>query len=85
MLQGLVALVVFGIGSFAFMLSAYRNILDEAGEARVLREVNRVQQQEIERFAGETNHLIGQMEEIGYLAELVADKLGLPIVEARGE
>lgn len=83
-LQALAILSVLGIVCFLVLINQYRNVLDQAGEARRLRETNRIQQQMIDRFAEETEHLLEKMDPVEKLAELLterAEELGIPITE----
>lgn len=75
--QIVVALMVIGLAGFFILAYSYRSASSEAREARVLRQVNQAQQDEINAFAHETQKLLEQMSQIEVLAELVAKKLGL--------
>ncbi len=85
--QALVALFVLGIICFLVLINQYRDVLDQAGEARQLRETNRIQQQVIDRFADETQSLLEQMGPVEDLAEILpeeAEKLGIPVAVEEG-
>lgn len=79
--QVTVCLLVIAIVVLAGFLNTYRQRLHEAHEARMLREVNRVQQEEIEQFAFQTNVLKQQVDEIEQAAATLSDKLGIPLEE----
>lgn len=79
--QALVALSVVGMICFLALISQYRSVLNEAAEARALREANRMQQQILENFAEETENLLAQMSQVDELAQLVATKLGISLDE----
>ncbi len=77
--QCVVALLVLCLAGLLILVYSYRNAQHEAKEVQVLRQVNQVQQDEINAFAFETQKLIEQMSQIEVLAELVAEKLGLSL------
>lgn len=85
--QALVTLSVLGVICFLILINQYRDVLDQAGEARRLRETNRIQQQVIDRFAEETQSLLEQMGPVEELAEMLtekAEKLGIPVAVEEG-
>ncbi len=69
LLVGAIVLLVF--------INTYRLRLYEAREARVLREVNRVQQEEIEGFESQTQILKRQVDEMQQVAGILSEKLGI--------
>lgn len=75
--QLVVALCVIGLAAFFVLAYAYNRLLSEAEEACILRQVNQAQQDEIDSFAQQSQHLLQQMGEIEELARQVAKKLGL--------
>lgn len=79
------AILVLGLAGFCVLAYVYRNVSQEANEARILRQVNQVQQEEINAFAYETQKLLEQMVQIEDLAEMVAEKLGIDLHEAEDE
>lgn len=83
--QLVVALSVLCLAGFLILVYSYRNALHDAKEVQVLRQVNQVQQDEINAFAFETQKLIEQMSQIEVLAELVAEKLGLSLESEEDE
>ncbi len=83
--QAIVALLVLGLAGVSILAYAYRNTAQEAQEARILRQVNQAQQDEINAFALETQKLVEQMSQIEYLADIVADKLGISLELPEGE
>ena len=83
--QMLAAVFVLGLTGIFILIYMYRNVAQEAKEARILRQVNQVQQEEINSFAFETQKLLEQMAQIEDLAGLVADKLGLDPDDLTGE
>ncbi len=87
-LQALAALSILGIVSFLVLINRYHDIMDQAGEARRLRESNRIQQQMIDRFDTETQNLLEQMDPVEELVELLTERaktLGLPVETERNE
>jgi murein DD-endopeptidase MepM/ murein hydrolase activator NlpD len=77
--QFVVALFVLCLAGLLLMAYSYRNALHEAKEVQALRQINQVQQDEINAFAFETQKLIEQMGQIEVLAELVAERLGISL------
>lgn len=75
--QLMVVLFVLGLTGILVLAYAYRDALQDASEARILRQVNQAQQDEINAFAYETQKLMDQMGQIESLAELVSEKLGI--------
>ena len=75
--QLMVALAVVILAALLILAYSYRNALYDAKEVQVLRQVNQVQQGEINNFAIETQRLIEQMQQIEILSDLVAEKLGI--------
>ncbi len=80
-IQVAVSLFIVATIVLTIFLNTYRQRLHEAHEARVLREVNRVQQEEIERFESQTLALKQQVDEIEQVAEILSEKLGIPLEE----
>ncbi len=80
-IQVAVALLIIAIVVLLNFTNTYRQRLHEAHEARVLREVNRVQQEEIEQFESQTLVLKQQVDEIEQVAEILSDKLGISLDE----
>ncbi|MEW5783611.1 MAG: M23 family metallopeptidase [Bacillota bacterium] len=79
------AIFVLGLAGFCVLAYVYRTVSQEAHEARILRQVNQVQQEEINAFAYETQKLLEQMVQIEDLAELVAEKLGIDLDQVEDE
>ena len=77
--QFLTVLFVLGITAYMVVLFAYRGALEDAREASVLREVNRLQQDEINALAYETQQLLDQLEHIEDLAERASEAIGVNI------
>jgi len=75
--QVAVSLILIAIVVLSSFLNTYRQRLHEAHEARMLREVNRVQQEEIELFETQTKLLKQQVDEIEQAAVILSDKLGI--------
>jgi murein DD-endopeptidase MepM/ murein hydrolase activator NlpD len=73
--QVLVVLFVFLLAGSLILAYAYRNLREEAGEVRILRQVIQAQQDEINSFAHETQKILDWMDQIENLAEFVAEKL----------
>ncbi len=78
-----VAVVLFIIAAVALLnfVNTYRLQLSEARETRLLREANRVQQEEIDKFEAQTLMLKEQVEEIEQVAEILSDKLNISLGE----
>ncbi len=74
--QLVVALLVIGMAAFFILAYTYRNALQDAEELRILRQANQAQQDEINAFAGITQQLLEQMQQVEELAEQVATKVG---------
>jgi hypothetical protein len=76
-LQVAAALLVLAIAGLSLLAYGYLTAAAEAREAKVLREVNRAQQEEINALAVETQRMMEQVQAIDELVELVTDKLDL--------
>lgn len=84
--QFLAVLFVLGIAAYTIVLFAYRGALEDAREASILREVNRLQQDEINALAYETQQLLEQLEQIEDLAERASETIGVDIAaEVQGD
>lgn len=63
--------------AFLAMLYSYREAFSQIGDIHSLREQNRVQQDQINAYAYETQKLLDKIIKVEHLAEMVADRLGL--------
>lgn len=79
--QAAVSLVIIATIVMLNFAGIYRQRLSEAQEARVLRETNRVQKEEIDRFESQTLVLKEKVDEIEQVAEVLLDRLGIPLDE----
>ena len=79
--QVMAVVLVLGFAAVFILAYVYRNVSMEAKEARILRQVNQVQQEEINSFAFETQKLLEQMGQIEDLAQMVADQLGIDLAQ----
>ncbi len=79
--QALVILLVLGVAGFGVLGYAYLMAAAEAQEAQDLRERNRVQQEEIDSLAVETERVIEQMNEIDELIDSVTEQIGVEDLE----
>ncbi|NMA92544.1 MAG: hypothetical protein GX973_05430 [Firmicutes bacterium] len=73
-----VSLLIVAFIILLSFINTYRQRLHDAHEARVLREVNRVQQEEIERFESQTLILKEQVDEMEQVVDTWLDRLGIP-------
>lgn len=83
--QIVVAVLAVCLAGVLLLAFSYRNTLVDAREARALREVNQVLQDEINEFAFQTQQLLDLMGGIEDLAEHVADRLGIKLDEDENE
>ncbi|HHX87106.1 MAG TPA: hypothetical protein GX693_02875 [Firmicutes bacterium] len=79
--QVAVALFIIATVGLLNFANTYRLRLSEAREARLLREANRVQQEEIDEYEAQTTVLKEQVEEIEQVAEILSEKLGISLHE----
>ncbi len=75
--QAAVAILVLGVAGLCVLGYAYINASAEAREAKVLRQVNMAQQEEIDALAVETQRMMEQVSAIDALVEMVTDTLDL--------
>jgi len=75
--QAAVALLVLGVAGLCIFGYAYLNASAEAREAKLLRQVNMAQQEEIDALAVETQRMMEQIIAIDDLVEMVTDTLSL--------
>jgi len=83
--QLIVALSVLLLSAFLIFIYSYRSALYDAKEVQALRQINQVQQDEINNFAFQTQKLIEQINQIENLADLVSEKLGINLEEDQRE
>ncbi len=72
-----VGLLVLGVAGFSALGYAYLKAAAEAQETQALRELNRVQQEEIDSLAIETERMIEQLHDVDELVKFVTEKLEL--------
>lgn len=72
-----VALLVFGVAAFSVLGYAYLRAVAGAKDAETLRQINRVQQEEINALALETERLMEQMREVDELVDMVIERIEL--------
>lgn len=75
--QVAVALLVLAVAGLGVLAFAYLKVAAEAQEAKALREVNRVQQEEIDALAIETERMMEQIYAIDELVDMVTQRLEL--------
>ncbi len=75
--QAAVALLILSVAGLSFLGYAYINASAEAREARILRQVNMAQQEEIDALAVETQRMMDHVSALDDLVEMVTESLDL--------